>query len=138
MLVLHSPPDEVAIGDNLVLPCGIDIVDILEQKENRTSKKNLSLDNDLYEGVSFNETIVSYYPTPEQALLNKLAYQYSAITSAKIRNDKKFDRLQAIEKKFNEGVTLANGEVDFMYNFKKRLGLDTLSTKELFYIVNNY
>lgn len=116
----------------------IDIVDILEQKENRTSKKNLSLDNDLYEGISFNETIVSYYPTPEQALLNKLAYQYSAITSAKIRNDKKFDRLQAIEKKFNEGVTLANSEVDFMYNFKKRLGLDTLSTKELFYIVNNY
>lgn len=116
----------------------IDIVDILEQKENRTSKKNLSLDNDLYEGVSFNETIVSYYPTPEQALLNKLAYQYSAITSAKIRNDKKFDRLQAIEKKFNDGVTLANSEVDFMYNFKKRLGLDTLSTKELFYIVNNY
>lgn len=116
----------------------IDIVDILEQKENRTSKKSLSIDSDIFDGLSAKDTIVSYYPTPEQALLNKLAYQYSAITSAKIRNDKKFDRLQAIEKKFNEGVTLANSEIDFMYNFKKRLGLDTLSTKELFYIVNNY
>lgn len=116
----------------------IDIVDVLEQKENRTSKKLLSLDSDLYEGVSFKDTIVSYYPTPEQALLNKLAHQYSAITSAKIRNDKKFDRLRAIQKKFTENVTLASSEVDFLYNFKKRLNLDTLSTKELFYIVSNY
>jgi hypothetical protein len=116
----------------------IDIVDVLEQKENRTSKKNLSLDGDLFEGVSFKDSIVSYYPTPEQALLNKLAHQYSAITSAKIRNDKKFDRLQAIEKKFSNGENLVNSEVDFLYNFKKRLNLDTLTTKELFYIVNNY
>lgn len=116
----------------------IDIVDILEQKENRTSKKNLSLDNDLYEGVSFKTSIVSYYPTPEQELLNKLSYKYSAITSAKIRNDKKFDRLQAIEKKFNAGVNLASSEVDFLYNFKKRHGLEVLTTKELFYIVSNY
>jgi len=116
----------------------IDIVDILEQKENRTSKKNLSLDNDLYEGVSFATSIVSYYPTPEQELLNKLSYKYSAITSAKIRNDKKFDRLQAIEKKFNAGVNLASSEVDFLYNFKKRHGLEVLTTKELFYIVSNY
>lgn len=116
----------------------IDIVDILEQKENRTSKKSLSLDNDLFEGLSAKETIVSYYPTPEQELLNKLAYKYSAITSAKIRNDKKFDRLQAIEKKFSEGVNLASSEIDFLYNFKKRLNLEVLSTKELFFIVNNY
>jgi hypothetical protein len=116
----------------------IDIVDVLEQKENRTSKKSLSLDNDLYEGVSFRDTLVSYYPTPEQALLNKLAYQYSAITSAKIRNGRKFDRLQSIKRKFTEGVTLANSEVDFIHNFKKRLNLETLSTKELFYIVSNY
>ena len=116
----------------------VDIVDILEQKENRTSKKNLSLDGDLFEGVSFKDSIVSYYPTPEQALLNKLAHQYSAITSAKIRNNKKFDRLQAIEKKFSNGENLANSEIDFIYNFKKRLNLDTLTTKELFYIVNNY
>ena len=116
----------------------IDIVDILEQKENRTSKKSLSLDADIFEGVSIRDTVVSYYPTPEQALLNKLSYQYSAITSAKIRNDKKFDRLQAIEKKFYEGVNLASSEVDFLYNFKKRHGLDVLTTKELFYIVNNY
>ena len=116
----------------------IDIVDILEQKENRTSKKSLSLDADIFDGLNAKDTIVSYYPTPEQALLNKLAYQYSAITSAKIRSDKKYDRLQAIEKKFSEGVTLASSEVDFLYNFKKRLNLDTLSTKELFYIVNNY
>ena len=116
----------------------IDIVDILEQKENRTSKKSLSLDNDLFEGLSAKETIVSYYPTPEQELLNKLAYKYSAITSAKIRSDKKFDRLQAIEKKFSEGVNLASSEIDFLYNFKKRLNLEVLTTKELFYIVNNY
>lgn len=116
----------------------IDIVDILEQKENRTSKKSLSLDAELFEGVSFGNTITSYYPTPEQELLNKLSYKYSAITSAKIRNDKKFDRLQAIEKKFNNGVKLANSEVDFLHNFKKRHGLEMLTTKELFYIVNNY
>ena len=116
----------------------IDIVDILEQKENRTSKKSLSLDNDLYEGVTFASSIVSYYPTPEQELLNKLSYKYSAITSTKIRNDKKFDRLQAIEKKFSEGVKLANSEVDFLHNFKKRHGLEVLTTKELFYIVSNY
>ena len=116
----------------------IDIVDILEQKENRTSKKSLSLDNDLYEGVSFKTSIVSYYPTPEQELLNKLSYKYSTITSAKIRSDKKFNRLQAIEKKFSEGVKLANSEVDFLHNFKKRYNLEVLTTKELFYIVNNY
>lgn len=116
----------------------IDIVDILEQKENRTSKKSLSLDNDLYEGVTFASSIVSYYPTPEQELLNKLSYKYSAITSAKIRNDKKFDRLQAIGKKFSDGVKLANSEVDFLHNFKKRHGLEVLTTKELFYIVSNY
>lgn len=116
----------------------IDIVDILEQKENRTSKKNLSLDNDLYEGVSFKTSIVSYYPTPEQELLNKLSYKYSAITSAKIRGDKKYDRLMSIQKKFSEGVTLANSEVDFLHNFKKRHGLEMLTTKELFYIVSNY
>ena len=116
----------------------IDIVDILEQKENRTSKKLLSLDNDIFEGLSAKETIVSYYPTPEQELLNKLAYQYSAITSAKIRGDKKFDRLQAIGKKFNNGVNLASSEIDFLYNFKKRLNLEVLTTKELFYIVSNY
>lgn len=116
----------------------IDIVDILEQKENRTSKKNLSLDNDLFEGLSAKDTIVSYYPNPEQILMNKLSYKYSAITSAKIRSDKKFDRLQAIEKKFAEGVKLANSEVDFLHNFKKRYGLEVLTTKELFYIVNNY
>lgn len=116
----------------------IDIVDILEQKENRTSKKSLSLDVDIFEGVSFGSTITSYYPTPEQELLNKLAHQYSAITSAKIRSDKKFDRLQAIEKKFNNGVNLASSEIDFLYNFKKRLNLEVLTTKELFYIVSNY
>lgn len=116
----------------------IDIVDILEQKENRTSKKSLSLDADIFDGLSAKDTIVSYYPTPEQALLNKLAYSYSAITSAKIRSDKKYARLQAINKKFSEGVNLASSEIDFIYNFKKRYGLEVLTTKELFYIVNNY
>ena len=116
----------------------IDIVDILEQKENRTSKKNLSLENEIFENVSYKNTLVSYYPTPEQELLNKLSYKYSAITSAKIRSDKKYDRLCAIEKKFSDGVKLANSEVDFLHNFKKRHNIEVLTTKELFYIVNNY
>lgn len=116
----------------------IDIIDILEQKENRTHKKELSIDNDLFDGVSFKESIVSYYSTPEQALLNKLSYAYSKKYADKIRSDKKYDRLCFIFDKIKNDVNLANSEVDFLYNFKKRYNLEVLTTKELLYIVSNY
>lgn len=121
-----------------VNPHVIDIIDVLEQKENRTSKKNLSLDNDLYEGVSFNEFIVSYYPTPEQALLNKLSYAYSKKYADRIRSDKNYDRIIFLRDKHNKDIPLSNTENHFLYDFKKRYGLEVLTSKELFYIVSNY
>lgn len=116
----------------------IDIIDVLEQKENRTSKKNLSLDNDLYEGVSFNEFIVSYYPTPEQELLNKLSYAYSKKYADRIKSDKNYDRILFLKDKHDKNVTLSNTENHFLYDFKKRYNLEVLTSKELFYIVSNY
>lgn len=114
----------------------IDIIDILEQKENRSHKKDLSLEND--SEYDFRNNIVSYYPTPEQALLNKLSYAYSKKYADKIRSDKKYDRLCFIFDKIKNDVNLANSEVDFLYNFKKRYNLEVLTTKELLYIVSNY
>ena len=116
----------------------IDIIDVLEQKENRTSKKNLSLDNDLYEGVSFNEFIISYYPTPEQDLLNKLSYAYSKKYADRIRSDKNYDRILFLKDKHDKNITLSNTENHFLYDFKKRYNLEVLTSKELFYIVSNY
>lgn len=116
----------------------IDIIDVLEQKENRTNKKNLSLDNDLFDGVSFNEFIVSYYPTPEQELLNKLSYAYSKKYADKIRQDKNYDRIIFLRDKHNNNVPLSNTENHFLYDFKKRYNLEVLTSKELFYIVSNY
>lgn len=113
----------------------VDIVDILEQKENRTSKKNLSLDSDMYEGVSFATSIVSYYPTPEQELLNKLSRFYSHKTAIKIRNDKKFNYFYNIAT--SESVQNKT-EQNFLAYFKKRLGLEELKTKDILYIVSNY
>jgi len=116
----------------------IDIIDVLEQKENRTSKKNLSIDNDMFEGVSFRESIVSYYPTPEQALLNKLSYAYSKKYADRIRSDKNYDRIIFLRDKHNKDIPLSNTENHFLYDFKKRYGLEVLTSKELFYIVSNY
>ena len=113
----------------------IDIVDILEQKENRTSKKNLSLDNDLYEGVSFKTSIVSYYPTPDEELLNKLSRVYSHKTAIKIRNDKKFNYFYNIA---TSASVQNKTEQNFIAYFKKRLGLEELKTREILYIVTNY
>ena len=114
----------------------IDIIDILEQKENRTHKKELSIDNDIE--YDFRSNIVSYYPTPEQELLNKLSRTYSVQFANKIKNDKKYDRLNFIFDKIKNDVSLADSEVDFLYNFKKRYNIECLTSKELLYIVSNY
>ncbi len=116
----------------------IDIVDILEQKENRTSKKNLSLDNDLFEGVSFKTSIVSYYPTPEEDLLNKLSRFYSHKTAQKIKNDIAYSKLEAIGVKIVNNVVLTHADKMTVQNIKNRLGLKDLKTKEILYIVSNY
>lgn len=113
----------------------IDIIDILEQKENRSHKKELSIDNETYD---FRNNIVSYYPTPEQELLNKLSRAYSAQFASKIRNDKNYNRVLFLKDKHNKNVTLSNTENHFLYDFKKRYGLEVLTSKELFYIVSNY
>lgn len=117
----------------------IDIVDILEQKENRTSKKLYSLNETINDnGDEMGIFIKSYYPTPEQELLNKLSRFYSRCTADKIRNDKKYIRFVELSNKNLRGERLENKDVDFMYNFKKRNNLLELSSKEVFYIVNNY
>ena len=116
----------------------IDIVDILEQKENRTSKKNLSLDNDLYEGVSFKTSIVSYYPTPEEELLNKLSRFYSHKMAVKIKNDIAYNKLEAIGVKIVNNVVLSHTDKMTIQNIKNRLGLKDLKTKDILYIVSNY
>lgn len=117
----------------------IDIVDILEQKENRTSKKLYSLNETVNDnGDEYGIFIKSYYPTPEQELLNKLSRLYSRKTAIKIRSDKKYARFVELSKKNYSGERLENKDVDFMYNFKKRNNLLELSSKEVFYIVDNY
>ena len=116
----------------------IDIVDVLEQKENRTSKKLLSLDNELFEGVSISNTIASYYPTPEQDLLNKLSRVYSVQFAKKIRSDKKFYKIVELENKINNDETLLQKDYDFIKRFKERYNMEVLNFKEILYIVNNY
>ena len=116
----------------------IDIIDVLEQKENRTSKKNLSLDNDLFEGVSFSEFVVSYYPTPEQALLNKLSYVYSKKYADIIRSDKKYYKIVELENKLKNSEALLQKDYDFIKRFKEKHNLEVLNFKEILYIVSNY
>ena len=116
----------------------IDIVDVLEQKENRTSKKSLSLDNELFEGVSVGSIIASYYPTPEQDLLNKLSRVYSVQFAKKIRSDKKFYKIVELENKINNNETLLQKDYDFIKRFKERYSMEGLNFKEILYIVNNY
>lgn len=117
----------------------IDIVDILEQKENRTSKKLYSLNTPINDdGDEVGVFIQSYYPSPDEELLNKLSRFYSRKTARKIRSDKKYYRILEIETKIKQSVKLENSDVDFLHNFKKRNNLDVLTTKELLYIVSNY
>lgn len=117
----------------------IDIVDILEQKENRTSKKLYSLNAPINDdGDEIGMFIQSYYPSPDEELLNKLSRFYSRKTARKIRSDKKYYRILEIETKMKQSTKLENSDVDFLHNFKKRNNLDVLTTKELLYIVSNY
>ena len=113
----------------------IDIIDVLEQKENRTSKKSLSIDSDLFEGVSFRDTIKSYYPTPEEELLNKLSRVYSHKIANKIKAHKKYNTFYSIAT--SEEVQ-NKSEQNFIAYFKKSMGLENLNTRELLYIVSNY
>ena len=74
---------------------------------NRTSKKNLSINaivND--NGDEFGIFIKSYYPNPEQELLNKLSRFYSRRTADKIRNDKNYYRIIEIENKIKNCETI--------------------------------
>ena len=121
-----------------VNPHTIDIVDVLEQKENRTSKKSISLDADIFEGVSFRETLTSYYPTPEQELLNKISRVYSHRVAIAIRSDRAYDKLEGIALKISASIPLENIDKQTIKNLKKRLGLEELKTKDILYIVKNY
>lgn len=117
----------------------VDIVDILEQKENRTSKKWYSLNETINDnGDEFGIFVKSYYPTPEQELLNKLSRFYSRKTSQKIKHDKNFYRLLEVETKITKSITLDNKDKQTIKNLKIRCGVEALNTKELLYIVNNY
>ena len=117
----------------------IDIVDVLEQKENRSHKVNLSLNAKVNDnGDEFGIFVKSYYPTPEQDLINKLSRFYSRKTSQKIKSDKNFYKLLDVECKINKSVTLDNKDKQTIKNLKIRCGVEALNTKELLYIVNNY
>ena len=116
----------------------IDIVDILAQYENRDSRSVQRHNVYFADDDTFSMTLREPYFTPEQELLRKLSKAYSTQFANKIKNDKKYDRLNFIFDKIKNDVPLANSEVDFLYNFKKRYNLEVLNSKELFYIVSNY
>ena len=117
----------------------IDIVDILEQKENRTSKKLYSLNETINDnGDEYGVFIKSYYPTPEQELLNKLSRFYSHKTASKIKSDKKYYRVLEIENKMKVSEGLTQCDYDFIKRLKERNNCEALNFKEILYVVNNY
>ena len=117
----------------------IDIVDILEQKENRTSKKLYSLNTTINDnGDEMGIFIKSYYPTPEQELLNKLSRFYSHKMANKIRSDKKYYRVLEIENKIKVSEDLTQCDYDFIKRLKERNNCEALNFKEILYVVNNY
>ena len=116
----------------------IDIVDILAQYENRDSRSTQRHNIYFADDDTFSMTIKEPYFTPEQDLIRKLSRFYSMQFSNKIKNDKKFDRLNFIFDKIKNNGNLASSEVDFLYNFKKRYDIECLTSKELLYIVSNY
>ena len=114
----------------------MDIIDVLEQRENRTHKFNLSLNYSVGEdGDEVGNYIKSYYPTPEEAFINKLSRLYSRKVANKLREDKKFDEFYRIAT--SEAVQNKN-EQNFIAYFKKRNSVESLKTKEILYIVSNY
>lgn len=117
----------------------IDIVDILEQKENRTSKKLYSLNETINDnGDEYGVFIKSYYPTPEQELLNKLSRFYSHKMASKIKSDKKYYRVLEIENKMKVSEGLTQCDYDFIKRLKERNNCEALNFKEILYVVNNY
>ena len=117
----------------------IDIVDILEQKENRTSKKLYSLNETINDnGDEYGIFVKSYYPTPEQELLNKLSKLYSHKMARKIRSDKKYYRVLEIENKMRVSEGLTQCDYDFIKRLKERNNCEALNFKEILYVVNNY
>lgn len=117
----------------------IDIVDILEQKENRTSKKLYSLNETINDnGDEYGIFVKSYYPTPEQELLNKLSKLYSHKMARKIRSDKKYYRVLEIENKMQVSEGLTQCDYDFIKRLKERNNCEALNFKEILYVVNNY
>lgn len=116
----------------------IDIVDILAQYENRDARSEQRHNVYFADDDTFSMTIKEPYYTPEQDLLRKLSRAYSVQFASKIKNDKKFNRLNFIFDKIKNNENLANSEVDFLYNFKKRYNIECMTSKELMYIVSNY
>lgn len=117
----------------------IDIVDILEQKENRTSKKLYSLNETINDnGDEYGVFIKSYYPTPEQELLNKLSKLYSHKMACRIRSDKKYYRVIEIENKMRISEGLTQCDYDFIKRLKERNNCEALNFREILYVVNNY
>jgi hypothetical protein len=109
----------------------IDIVDVLEQKENRTSKKAISYDN-IDNGLK--DRLQSYYDTPETALLKKLSYEVSYKKAAELKKDAKINRVITIMEREKKD----NTDIKFLSYFKKKHGIELISNKELFYLISNY
>jgi len=109
----------------------IDIIDVLEQKENRTSKKAISYD-DADNGLR--DRLQSYYDTPETALLKKLSYEVSYKKAAELKKDVKINRVMAIMEREKKD----NTDIKFLSYFKKKHGLELVSNKELYYLISNY
>lgn len=116
----------------------ITVVDVLEQWENRDArtaqKKNVYFEDD----NTFNNTIKSYYGTPESDLLNKLSKMYSHKMAVKIRSDKKYYKILDINNRLDKDYKLNQSDYDFIKYFKKRLNIEELNYKEIRYIINNY
>ena len=109
----------------------IDIVDVLEQKENRTNKKSISYD-DIDNGLK--DRLQSYYDTPETALMKKLSYEVSYKKVAELKKDVKINRVMAIMSRDKKD----NTDIKFLSYFKKKHGLELVSNKELYYLISNY
>ena len=116
-----------------------DIIDVLEQNENRTHKKWTSLNATINsDGDEIGIFIKSYYPTPEEELLNKLSRFYSHKTAIAIRSDVAYEKLEIIALKVSASEPLSHTEKMTIQNIKNRLGLKDLKTKDILYIVKNY
>lgn len=111
----------------------IDIIDVLEQRENRTNKKTISYDSE--ENSYIRDSLQSYYDTPETALMKKLSYYYSYQKVKEIKSDKKINRVIAL---MNRSDKLENSDRFFLNYFRKKHNIESITNKELFYLISNY